>query len=278
MPVEVSAKILPDGRWLAIDRDISERKRAEETLRRTQERFEFALNGANLGSWDWNITTGEVISNARCAEMRGFGPEELTPSADAYFASIHPDDLTAFQEALSACIAGGSEFECEYRARTKAGDWIWVLSQGNIFARNAQLRPTRMVGTALNITPRKRAEQALRLSEAAAKQATQVRDDVLGVVAHDLRNPLAAIRTLATVLQKTSSEREIGDEIAHAADRMSSPDSATRRCDPIGGRDVRDQAGACFHARCAFRGARFSSIARVLSVSHASARCRAGPS
>jgi PAS domain S-box-containing protein len=221
LPVEVSAKILPDGRWLAIDRDISERKRTEETLRRAQERFELALKGANLGSWDWNITTGEVISNARCAEMRGFRAEELTPSADAYFASIHPDDLTAFQKALSACLAGGSEFECEYRARTKAGDWVWVQSQGNIFAQDTQGRPTRMVGTALDITPRKRAEQVLRLSEAAAKQATQARDDMLGVVAHDLRNPLAAIAALAAVLQKADSEREIGDEIAYAADRMS---------------------------------------------------------
>ena len=221
LPVEVSAKILPDGRWLAINRDISERKRTEETLRLTQERLEFALNGANLGSWDWNITTGQVISNARCAEMRGFRPEELTPSADAYFASIHPDDLTAFQEALSVCIAAGSEFECEYRARTKAGDWVWVLSQGNVFARDTRLRPTRMVGIALDITSRKRAEQALLLSEGSAKQATQVRDEVLGFVAHDLRNPLTAIRALATVLQKATSEREIGDEIAHAADRMS---------------------------------------------------------
>jgi signal transduction histidine kinase len=77
-----------------------------------------------------------------------------------------------------------------------------------------------MVGTALDITPRKRAEQVLQLSEAAAKQATQARDDMLGIVAHDLRNPLAAIVTLAAVLQASGPEREIGDEIAHAADRM----------------------------------------------------------
>jgi signal transduction histidine kinase len=95
-----------------------------------------------------------------------------------------------------------------------------VLSQGNIFARDKQGRPTRMVGIALDISPRKRTEHALRLSEASAKQATQARDDMLGVVAHDLRNPLAAIATLAAVLQARGPEREIGDEIAHAADRM----------------------------------------------------------
>ena len=77
-----------------------------------------------------------------------------------------------------------------------------------------------MVGTALDITARKRAEEALRLSEAAAKRATQARDDILGVVAHDLRNPLAAIASLAHVLRAKGPEREVGDEIAVAANRM----------------------------------------------------------
>jgi len=67
---------------------------------------------------------------------------------------------------------------------------------------------------------RKRAEEALRLSEAAARQATRARDEMLGLVAHDLRNPLFAITALAAVLQVKGPEREIGDEIADAAGRM----------------------------------------------------------
>jgi PAS domain S-box-containing protein len=221
IPVEVSAKILPDGRWLAIDRDISERKRAEDALRQAQERLELALRGGNLGSWDWNIVTGEVVANRRCAEMRGFQPEEIVPRVDSYLTGIHPDDLPAFRKALSDCFDGvRPDFECEYRVRTKSGEWVWILSQGNIFGRNEQGRPTRMVGIALDVTPRKSAEQALRQSEAAARQAAQARDDMLGIIAHDLRNPLAAIATSAAVLQQTGREREIGDEIAHAADRM----------------------------------------------------------
>src|SRR5262245_42872773 len=76
VPAEVSAKIFSDGRWQAIVRDISERKRAEQTLRQTQERLELALRGSDLASWDWNIDTGEMITNHRCAEMRGFQPGE----------------------------------------------------------------------------------------------------------------------------------------------------------------------------------------------------------
>jgi PAS domain S-box-containing protein len=221
LPVEVSTKMLPDGRWLALCRDISERKRTEETLRQTQERLELALTGGELASWDWNIDTGDMITNSRCAEMRGFRPEEIRHHLGWYVANIHPDDLPGFQRAVADSINGASpEFEHEYRTSTKGGTWIWLLSRGKIFERDAAGRPIRMVGTSLDITARKDAEQALRLSEAAARRAARTRDDVLGIVAHDLRNPLAAITMLAASLQMQETQREIGDEIAHATDRM----------------------------------------------------------
>jgi len=142
--------------------DVAARAPAEELIRESRERFELALKGANLGSWDWNIPTGEVISTPRCAEMRGFRPDELRPDVASYLAGIHPEDLPAFQKALSDHIEGARPgFECEYRASTKSGGWVWVLSQGKVFARDEAGRPTRMVGTALDITARRRTEEAL---------------------------------------------------------------------------------------------------------------------
>ena len=221
LPVEVSAKILPDGRWQAFVRDISERKRAEEVLRQAQERLELALKGADLATWDWNVKTGKIIFSPRWAEMRGFRPEEIEPHVDSAFADIHPDDLSAVQKALDDCFEGHlPEYEMTFRISAKNGDWIWLLSRGKVFGRDERGRPTRMVGTAFDITARKRTEEALRLSEAAAKQATQARDDILGIVAHDLRNPLAAIASLAHVLRAKGPEAEVGDEIVVAANRM----------------------------------------------------------
>lgn len=167
LPVEMSAIILRDGRWQWFVRDISERKNAQEVIRRSMERYELALRGADLGVWDWNITTGAVVFNLRWAEMRGFRLEEVNPHVDSWLSGIHPDDLPVVEKTLTDYLQGRiPEYESEHRVSTRAGGWIWTLDRGRVSARDAQGRPTRMAGTELDITARKRAEEALRLSEA----------------------------------------------------------------------------------------------------------------
>ena len=100
LPVEVNATILPDGRWQAIVRDISERKRAQEKLREAQERFDLALRGADLATWDWNVQSGEVIFNQRWAEMRGFRPDEIKPHVDSWISGVHPEDWPQVQKVI----------------------------------------------------------------------------------------------------------------------------------------------------------------------------------
>lgn len=140
-------------------RDVTAERQAHEELRQTQERFELALDGADLASWDWNIATGEVIFNRRWAEMRGLRPEEVVPHVDSWISGVHPDDWTRVQKALSDYFEGRSpEYETEHRVLTKSGQWLWVLDRGKVFARDQDGRPTRMTGTELDITERKRIE------------------------------------------------------------------------------------------------------------------------
>lgn len=143
--------------------DVTERRRASEELRQARERFELALRGADLGTWDWNVRTGEVVFNARWAGMRGYRLEEVEPRVSSWEANVHPDDLPLVRRALEEHFAGRrKEYEAEHRVRTKSGDWIWVLDRGRVFARDEQGRPLRMVGTELDVTARKRAEEQLR--------------------------------------------------------------------------------------------------------------------
>ena len=180
VPVEVSAKILPDGRWQGFVRDITERQRARDELRQAQERFELALRGADLAAWDWNIQSGEVVFNARWAEMRGFRLDEVRGHVDSWIAGIHPEDLAGVKQRLDAYLRGAAaDYECECRVRGKAGQWIWILDRGKVFARNERGEPTRMVGTELDITARKRAEAELQRAEAKATGILSISADAI---------------------------------------------------------------------------------------------------
>src|SRR5262249_19554160 len=128
-------------------------------LRESEERLERALRGSNLGTWDWNIKTGEVVFNSRWAEMRGFSIDEVRPHVDSWSSNVHPDDWEDTVQSLNHHIQGiTSEYEGEYRARTKSGSWIWVMARGKVFTRDANHQAIRMVGTELDITDRKRFE------------------------------------------------------------------------------------------------------------------------
>jgi PAS domain S-box-containing protein len=136
------------------------RREAEERLRQSHERFELALRGADLGAWDWNIESGEVIFNPRWAEMRGLRLDEIAPHLDTWISGVHPEDLPRVREVLDDYLEGRvAEYEVEHRVRTASGPWIWILDRGKVCARDARGQPIRMAGTELDITPRKQLEE-----------------------------------------------------------------------------------------------------------------------
>src|SRR5262245_61907446 len=165
IPVSDVAFVVRDfktGRVLGmgvIARDISDVRRAQDQLRESEERLERALRGSNLGTWDWNIKTGEVVFNSRWAEMRGFSLDEVRPHVDSWSSNVHPDDWADTLQSLNHHIQGiTSASEGEDRARSKSGGWIWVMARGRVFMRDENNQAIRMVGTDLDITDRKRFE------------------------------------------------------------------------------------------------------------------------
>jgi len=159
---------------IEVARKITERKQAEERLLATQERLELALQGADLGTWDWNVETGTILVNKRWAEMLGYTLAEVEPHARFWEELVHPDDLPAVMEILNAHLAGQTPFyETEHRLRHKSGSWVWVLAKGKVIGRDAQGKAVRACGTHLDITERKRAEMALRDSEERLRLALQ---------------------------------------------------------------------------------------------------------
>ena len=157
---------LPENQVIVIVRNITERKRAEEALRESEEHLKTVVEGAELGTWDQNMKTGEVVRNRRWAEMLGYTLEEIDQHVDGWKALIHPDDLPMVNKITQDHRAGLTPFRrCEHRMRTKSGEWKWILNCGKIIQWDKDGKPIRSAGTHADITELKRAEEVLRKSE-----------------------------------------------------------------------------------------------------------------
>ncbi|QLC33439.1 PAS domain S-box protein [Halarchaeum sp. CBA1220] len=167
-----------------VSTDITAQKRREEELRRLTERFELAVEGANIGVWDWDMTTDAVDFNENWARMLGHSLEDIDPHLDAWESRVHPDDIGAASDALEAHIAGESEYyETEHRMRTADGDWKWIRDVGEIVERDADGEPVRAVGIHLDIDDRKQYERTLERQRDSLEVLNQI-------VRHDVRNAL----------------------------------------------------------------------------------------
>jgi len=165
-PTEHSVRQLKNNKgdrigWVSVVSDITERKKAENALKQSEEKFRLAMEATNDALWDWNMVTNEVYRNPRHATMLGYEPNELTTSQNEWENRIHPDDKKAVFQILDEHLAGKKvSFKIEYRLRTKSGDYMWVLGRGKVVAYNDDGSPARMIGTNIDITERKRAEEA----------------------------------------------------------------------------------------------------------------------
>jgi len=143
--------------------DVTERIKAEKELAIEKRRLDEIIKGTHVGTWEWNVQTGEMIYNKRWAEMIGYSVEELDALGEDVLEKLsHPKDLRQSDKMLELHFQGKtSYYECELRLRHKLGHWIWVLDKGKVHSWTEQGKPLRMSGTHLDITDRKQAELLL---------------------------------------------------------------------------------------------------------------------
>ncbi len=123
-----------------------------------------ALEGANLGTWDWDLTTGKATWSERIYRMLGYTPNEFAPDLKNWKRLVHQDDWPRVSETLNLHLEGKlPNFEVIYRAPNKSGGWQWLQAQGTVTEFDADRKPIRITGVVADITERKRAEEALRV-------------------------------------------------------------------------------------------------------------------
>ncbi|MDB2241605.1 PAS domain S-box protein [Halorubrum ezzemoulense] len=157
----VNAYPAPGGRALYF-RDVTERRERERELRELSERLQLAVEGADIGVWDWNVRTDEVRFDERWAAILGHERDELAFELGTWEERVHPDDIDAAWSAIEAHFAGESDlYQSDYRMRTESGDWKWIRDRGRVVEWTDDGEPRRAVGIHIDVTEEKERERDL---------------------------------------------------------------------------------------------------------------------
>ena len=137
---------------VVVFRDVTERKRADESLRRSQERFELAVRGSQDGLWDWDLLTNDVYFSPRWKGILGYEDHEIRDDLEEWEKRLHPDERERVLAANRAHADGTTpHYEYEYRLRHKDGSYRWILARG-VALRDAAGKAYRMAGSHVDIT------------------------------------------------------------------------------------------------------------------------------
>ncbi|MDP3652847.1 MAG: diguanylate cyclase [Rhodoferax sp.] len=235
---QVSASALPGASgWQLVLVDTTERRDAEEKLRVSEERWKLALESAGDGVWDWSVQTGEVLFSKRFGELFGFSEQEYGHHIEDWSSRIHPDDKARVLADMQAHLSGiAANYASEYRGMCKNGSWKWVLSRGAVVSRTDDSKPLRMIGTHVDITGKKQAEEEL-LAAARFQQA----------VFDSLAAQIAVLDRHGTVIQTNAvwrkyaldngfveSPSSLGGSFLEILDRMTGHDQKTTQAASAG--------------------------------------------
>ena len=173
--------------------DVTERKQLDQELREQRNLLASIIEGTNVGTWRWNVQTGETQFNERWAEIVGYTLEELAPiTLQTWLSLAHPDDLKDSEALLQKHFTGSlNYYDYECRMRHKNGQWVWVQDRGKVVEWTADGKPLVMTGTHTDITHRKRAESAI---QQAAHASEVLRQCIVAMNAcHDFDSALVCL-------------------------------------------------------------------------------------
>jgi PAS domain S-box-containing protein len=202
-----------------ISTDITERKRMEEALRASQQRYDLIINGIKDGIWDWNLLTNEVYFSPQWKSMLGYAEEEVENNFAAWQKLIHPDDAERATLTIQTFLNNHHQvYELEHRLRHRDGTYRWILARG-VALRDACGQPVRLAGSHVDLTEHKRSEEQLR----AVNTALEERQRELTCALDDLEQTHAQLQSTQLQLIQAEKLESIGKLAAGVAHEVKNP-------------------------------------------------------
>ena len=212
-PVEVEMTLAPvrdhtrEVGISAIVRDVAERKAAQRKLEQMHERLKLTQKAAGVGTWEWNIRTGELDWSEEVAHLHGMRREKLPCDFQGWFETIHSQDRRGVETALLRAVGEGDDYDVEFRVVWPDGSVHWLAARGQVFPETAD-QPHRMLGIIMDVTERKQIEEARRQLAAIVESSA---DAIMG---KDMNSTITSWNKGAQAVYGYSASEVLGQHVS----------------------------------------------------------------
>jgi PAS domain S-box-containing protein len=187
-------------------------EQANQALRKSDERYQLAVRGSSAGLWDWDVAADTMFYSPRFKAALGYTDQEFPDLPSSLMNVMHDEDRPTVRQTLRNHLSEDFPYQVECRLRLKSGEWRWFLVTG-MAQRDTDGRAFRVAGSLIDVTERKLAEQVLH-------EANRAKDEFIATLAHELRNPLAPIRTGLEILKKDKANGAASERARDTMERQ----------------------------------------------------------